>query len=53
MVDLMMLYALQAAKAAAGARGRAPDATGRAENWLKRETPFMCDIRFRNDLPEV
>ena len=25
----------------------------KANNRLKRQTPFLCDIRFRNDLPQV
>ena len=23
------------------------------QNYLKRETPFLCNVRFRCDLPEV
>ena len=23
------------------------------QNFLKRETPFLCNVRFRCDLPEV
>ena len=26
---------------------------GGEPNRLKRETPFICNIKFRNDLPEV
>ena len=36
-----------------GARKRPAETTGRAVNWLKRETPFLSEIRFKNDLPEV
>ena len=25
----------------------------KANNRLKRQTPFMCEVRFRNDLPQV
>ena len=35
----------KAAQAAADAR--------KEENFLKRETPFLCNVRFRCDLPEV
>jgi len=35
------------------ARNRPGETTGRTVNWLKRETPFLSDIRFKNDLPEV
>jgi hypothetical protein len=41
----------------AEARSRPAETSGRLlpppSNWLKRETPFICDVRFTNNLPEV
>ena len=34
------------------AQVQAPTAE-QSQNFLKRETPFLCNVRFRCDLPEV
>lgn len=56
MLSCSVGFWLQSARpSAAEARNRPAETSGRPPptNWLKRETPFVCDVRFTNDLPEV